>query len=83
MKNLRFPEFCSQAFLCCWNKAIVNIVLLFALSVVFVNAGKRAGVLFSPSDLTIDLVTGVVVTILIVGLGFLRKSGYLVTNSRD
>lgn len=73
MKSSSFPDFCAQAFLCRWDKATTNIALMFAVSVVFIHAGKRAGLLFSPSDMVIDFTTGVVVTLLAVGLGILRK----------
>ena len=73
MKNTSFLELCAQAFLCRLDKAITNIALMFAGSVVFVLSGKRAGLLLSPSDTVIDLTTGVVVTLLAVGLGILRK----------
>lgn len=75
MKSSNFPDFCAQAFLCRWDKATTNIALMFAASVLFVHAAKSVGLLFSPSDVAVDFATAVVVTLMAVGLGILRKKG--------
>lgn len=75
MKSSNFPDFCAQAFLCRWDKATTNIALMFAVSVLFIHAGKSVGLLFSPSDIAVDFATAIVVTLMAISLGVLRKKG--------
>lgn len=53
---------------------MLNIALLFASSVLLVRTGKAIGILMSPASMPIDIATGCIVTLMIVGIGALRRN---------
>ena len=76
MKIMSLPDFCAQAFLCRWDKAMVNIALMFSVFLLIVIASKSLGILFSPSTLVIDTTTATLATAAVIGLGYLRKISF-------
>jgi len=76
-KKETYPDFCHRTFLCQWDKATLNIAVLFMISAVMVQAGRESGILFSPSTYLSNLVTAFIVVVLTVGVGYARKKGII------
>lgn len=69
-----FSEFCAESFLCRWDKALLNIVLLFIVALGFVNAGKNFGVLMGSADPVQDFGTSFAVVIMALVIGMQHKT---------
>lgn len=69
-----FSEFCAESFLCRWDKALLNIVLLFIVALGFVNAGKHLGVLMGSADPVQDFGTAFVVVLMTLVIGAQHKT---------
>ena len=73
MKSDSFADFCAKVFLCRWDKAARNIVMLFSFSILTVHFGKSAGLLFSQATILNDVATALLVTAFAIALGYWRK----------
>lgn len=69
-----FTQFCSLAFWCRWDKALINISILFWISFGLVKAGKYIGLLFGPSTLINDITTAFIATTALLTAGLINKS---------
>jgi len=67
-------QFCGLAFWCRWDKALINISILFWVSFGLVKGGKHIGLLFSPSNLINDIATALIVTTTLLTAGLINKS---------
>ncbi len=68
-----FSGFCAESFLCLWNKALLNIVLLFIVALGFVNLGKHFGLLMGSADPVQDFGTAFIVVLMMLVIGAQHK----------
>lgn len=69
-----FSEFCADSFLCRWDKAMLNIVLLFIFALGMVTVGKHFGLLMGELEPVQDFGTALVVVIFMLMLGGHNKA---------
>ena len=67
-------EFCSLAFWCRWDKALINIFILFWVNFGFVKGGHSLGLLFTSSNLMDDIATAFLATTTLLVVGLINKS---------
>ncbi len=68
-----FPQFCTQAFWCRWDRALVNTGVLFLIALGSVKGGKFVGILMGPPSMVADIATACLVTIAILAIGLFDK----------
>lgn len=69
-----FSEFCAHSFLCRWDKAILNIVLLFIFALGMVTVGKHFDLLMGETEPVQDFGTALIVVIFMLILGGHNKA---------
>ncbi|MCV6623497.1 MAG: hypothetical protein OIF51_17295 [Cellvibrionaceae bacterium] len=76
-----FPQFCTQVFLCRWDRALVNTGVLFLIALGFVKGGKFVGILMGPPSMAADIATALIVTLAVLFIGYAEKQK--IENSPD
>jgi len=71
------PDIFANAFLCRWDKALINIAIMFTACLLLVYVAKNWGLLLLPATVPYDIITAAVATLIAVVIGVARKNSWL------